>query len=576
MIFKVNLILSCIYFHFKKKIKSFFYNFINFFKIINVKKFFFVTIFKTKGGYFNNNSFNKFIDINKKFWKGQENTQKYQDTILVESFVNHPAYALSNCVIANYLKKIYGKKITGIIKRNNFHGRSIFESYNIDNIILIDEPNIVQRIIASFISLKILGTNKDIKNFLKLKYKNTDVGLSAYDSFIRYTGIAYLKKINFELFFFLTESVIICNQFEKIIKKNNFKLSVQAETSFLPLNALFQLCLSNKIKVFSRLGVESLAVRIYKQDNERYLYRDIISNKSFNYIYKREGKKLLSKYDYIQKKKIKNGTFGIDLKVIFKKIKKPIINKSKLNKLFSWENKKIGVVFLHHLIDRNFHNGPRKYFTDNYSWGDFILDQLKFAKDYNWIIKHHPTEQYYKSRVNLNNKINYLVNNYKNIKLFPNNISQISLLNIADVCITSHGSATLEYLANGTSAIFIENSYYSHMRFAKKFRCTKKQLQKFKILKKIKVPNKHDINEAKAFIYMKSEYLKSKSSLIPSHDISRNFNENQFWLESIKLIKNFKFDNDELMNMIKIQLKQNLRHTINNNKIKIIKKLSND
>ena len=112
-----------------------------------------------------------------------------------------------------------------------------------------------------------MGTNKKIKSFLKLKYKKTDVGLSAYDSFIRYTGIANLEKINHELFFFLTEAVAVCNQFENIIKRNNFKISVQAETSFLPLNCLFQLSLFKKIKVFSRLGVDDLAVRIYKDFN---------------------------------------------------------------------------------------------------------------------------------------------------------------------------------------------------------------------------------------------------------------------------------------------------------------------
>ena len=71
-------------------------------------------------GYFKNDSFNGFIKINKSFWSKHQINTKSNDTILVESFVNHPAYALSNCILANYLKKIYGKKITGIIKKNNY------------------------------------------------------------------------------------------------------------------------------------------------------------------------------------------------------------------------------------------------------------------------------------------------------------------------------------------------------------------------------------------------------------------------------------------------------------------------
>ena len=150
------------------------------------------------------------------------------------------------------------------------------------------------------------------------------------------------------------------------------------------------------------------------------------------------------------------------------------------------------------------------------------------------------------------------------------------MLKIADLCITSHGSATLEYIANGTPSIFVENSYYSHMRFAKKFKCTKKQLKKLEIIKNLKSPSLKDIQEAKAFIYIKSEYLKSKSSLIAKHDISRNSDEDNFWKNSTKLIKNFRYDKDEMMKMLKIQIKQNLRHTVNNKKIKIENMLKND
>ena len=55
-------------------------------------------------------------------------------------------------------------------------------------------------------------------------------------------------------FFFLTEAVAVCDQFENIIKKNNFKISVQAETSFLPLNCLFQLSLFKKNKCIFKIG----------------------------------------------------------------------------------------------------------------------------------------------------------------------------------------------------------------------------------------------------------------------------------------------------------------------------------
>ena len=113
------------------------------------------------------------------------------------------------------------------------------------------------------------------------------------------------------------------------------------------------------------------------------------------------------------------------------------------------------------------------------------------------------------------------------------------------------------------------------MNFAKRFRTTKKKITNFNILKKINIPNQNEIDEAKTFIYIKSEYLKSKSLLIPGHDIARDFDEDKFWKESINLLRKYKFEKDELFKMITIQHKQNLRHTVNDNKFKIIDKLYN-
>jgi len=184
MIFNITLILSCVYFHFKKKINFYLTNSLNFYKNINLKNFLINKFLKKEIGYFKNEKFNDFVVKNSNFWKKQNIKIKGSENILVEGFVNHQGYALSNCVIANYLKKIFKRKTIGLIKKNNHHGIKILESYNIDNIIIVEEPNIFERIKAAIISIKIIGKNHNIDQILRLKYKKTDAGLSAYDSFI--------------------------------------------------------------------------------------------------------------------------------------------------------------------------------------------------------------------------------------------------------------------------------------------------------------------------------------------------------------------------------------------------------
>ena len=65
MIFNIKLILSCIYFHFKKKINSYLINLLNFYKNINLKNFLIKKFLKKEIGYFKNEKFNDFVVKNK-------------------------------------------------------------------------------------------------------------------------------------------------------------------------------------------------------------------------------------------------------------------------------------------------------------------------------------------------------------------------------------------------------------------------------------------------------------------------------------------------------------------------------
>ena len=286
----------CIFFHLKKKISFNFYNYKSFLINVNIFRYIVSKLLSKKKGYFRSSVFNKFLKENFKLWKKQKILETSKDIILVESFVNHQGYALCNATIANYLKKIYGMKVLCVIKKNNYEGIKIFQSCNINNFSYLDNANIYVRIKAIFLSFKLLKNIKSINDFTKIKYLNTDVGLSAYDAFIRYTGVPHLDKINIELIYFLTEALIYSDQFKKLLKNKNIKFCVQAETAFLPSNPLFQMCLKKKIKVFARLGVSEFSVRIYDKFNQRYNYRDKISQKIFNEIYSNNKSLCLKKY----------------------------------------------------------------------------------------------------------------------------------------------------------------------------------------------------------------------------------------------------------------------------------------
>ena len=76
-------------------------------------------------------------------------------------------------------------------------------------------------------------------------------------------------------------------------------------------------------------------------------------------------------------------------------IKKILVDKDYIKKLFNWDNKKIAVFFLSYLIDANFPYGYRINSKDNYQWTKFMLDKIKNINNVNWIIKDHPITKMY-------------------------------------------------------------------------------------------------------------------------------------------------------------------------------------
>ena len=68
-------------------------------------------------------------------------------------------------------------------------------------------------------ALKFLGKKTNVNSIIRLQYKKVDLGLTAYDSYIRFIGNPTLKKINFEFIIFLSDALYACDFFEKFLKE---------------------------------------------------------------------------------------------------------------------------------------------------------------------------------------------------------------------------------------------------------------------------------------------------------------------------------------------------------------------
>ena len=497
-------ILKCILLGEKKELKKKI-EYLNFFiKNVNLIKYILFLFNRKDINPIKMDGFREYINQNKKKWtKIKSKNINTSKSILVENFINQAAYGLSNAIIGKFLKNLNNNQLIGFIRPGDIKGEVLFRSFGVNKFIYFKNKNFFQRIKYIFIALNKIGKKNNLKQFCTLKISTIDIGLPAYDSYIRYTGNPTINKIDEELVIFLADTIYSYDYFKNLIIKNkSIKSLIQSETAFSPLNIFFQLCLKNKIEVFSRLGTNSFAVRRYNNKSQKYNYRADISQKIFDEVYKNFKNKSLKGIKKYYKKLEEKGLFGQDQRIraklkgnLNKISKKELINK------FDWNiNKKIGVFFFNHLIDVNFHSGPRTIFKDNYTWSNFMLNKMKNLNNINWIIKDHPSQPFYKSKLNFDEKIAKLCNKYQHIKYFPTEYDPSSLKSIANIAITSHGTTGIEYPSFGIPSIYAENSFYSNLNFTHKISSLKKLDYILKNLHKLKKPSQEIVNKSKVFI----------------------------------------------------------------------------
>ena len=140
------------------------------------------------------------------------------------------------------------------------------------------------------------------------------------------------------------------------------------------------------------------------------------------------------------------------------------------------------------------------WYIDYVDWFKKTLEIIKDLDNANWIIKPHPAEFKYGSKTKIQHFLKNI--NNKNIITWPEIVSSDKLLRIADVVVTSHGSAGFEYPALGKPAICTRKTHYANWGFTNL--CS--EFSEYKnLLENIQMVKKPDKNDQKlAYIYIAS------------------------------------------------------------------------
>ena len=467
----------------------------------------------------------------------------------------------------------------------------------------MDHGNIIQRCKYLIKALFIVSKFKTIKDFCNFKIDGIDIGLTAYDSFIRYTRIPSSEKIKLKMIIFLSEAIYINNFLNNLFKEKKITKVVQAERQFIPYYILFQKSLKKGKKVFTNMGTDSVTVRIYNNFNQRYDSKNKFSIKLINLILKNNKTKSLKKIENFYKLQFKNKSYGKswgnfvqqnkkiisqwkkneDLKSKTKSVKAidlKSMSKDQICKIYKWDkNKKIVTVFLPYLIDGNFQHGRKNLFKDNYSWTINTLKIIENIKNVNWLIKEHPSESKYNTKTNFTKIIKDIEIKHSHIRFSPKNINPTSLKSITDIALTCHGSVGLEYPSFGIPCIVSEKSFYTHCKFNTCPSNISEYKDLLKNINKVNKLNKKNIELAKIFLFIYLILARVRNSMIPVklpffESRMRVRDEKYFWNKALQSLKKFSFLENNFKKMLEKQINYKLRHTINTDFYSIKKKLN--
>jgi hypothetical protein len=588
----------------KKKLKYIIYIFYN----LNIIDYLTYKFFDRKINPMKCQKFKKFIKENKKKWN-KINLKNINidnnNLILIDNFINQAQFSLNQISVGKYLSYFYRSNCAGLLIKGDIKGEILFRSFGINKFYHFSDGNIIERCKYLIKALMILKKVKNIKEFCNIKEEGIEIGLTSYDTFIRYTRIPSTNKINSKMTVFLAQALFANNYFNKLFKKKYINKLVQAEKQFIPLSILFQNALKMKKTIFIRTGINKISVKIYNKFNQRHENKITFSIKLLKCIIKENKLNALKLIDKFYKIQFKNKLYGrawahyigSNKKIIsiWKNTEDPnFINKSiKINQLISidkkdmckinnWDDKKkIVTVFLPYMIDGNFQHGMKKLYKDNFSWTINTLNLIKEIKNVNWLIRQHPNEERYNSKINFNEIMNEIEIDYKHIKLVPKNINPTSIINITDVAVTSHGSVGLEYPSFGKQCIVGENSFYTHYGFnilPSNINEYKKILSNIDKIKKI---NKKNIEKAKAALFIFLILTRIRNTIIPEPQPifearMRIKDESLYWGEAYKKLKLFNFLKDDFKIMLGKQILHKSRHTLNTKHIKFKNKIFND
>jgi hypothetical protein len=311
------------------------------------------------------------------------------------------------------------------------------------------------RALLSFIKLR---TPRDV---IELRHGRIKAGDLIYDQVLRSTKSPTIRSVGFSIFFNLVRSWYYYQQYELLFRGNRFSFYIATHTAYPQYGLLCRVALANGVKVLETTDIQ-MSLYSHIDHNKLPTYHQGIHDSIKNTFdadcaeleYLEEGarknleKRFNSELDQIDALKAYSG--------------KVYDREALLTELGVSTGKKIGFVLSHVFVDSP-HLSSSMLHNDYHDWFVSTIDCCAKSEGIIWVVKPHPSSTLYGEQGMVESLVKET--GAKNLFICPADLNTRSLASCADVVVTVHGTAGLEFSCLGIPVILAGTPFYAGFGF---------------------------------------------------------------------------------------------------------------
>lgn len=409
-----------------------------------------------------------FIETNSKYWgKINEGGQN----ILIEGHLAEygPNYLFRTAVAAKSIQEAVGTANIIVVVNGFSHewqsARKAYASFGISRWVFLGSR-------FSLISLPILICATFLAGFKFIRIKSPSgllyinlggirVGDLIYDEVLRSTKQPTIRNIDYKVFKAILRSCYFYYQYQILFKLSTYDYYVATHTAYPQYGLLCRVALQHGTKVIETTDIQ---MSVYDTISDTILptYHQGIHDAIYNHI--QHGPDLddwnNSSALSALKRRLDSNIQQIDAQKAYSGMVYGLSDlRSKLN---ISTNHRIGFILAHVFCDSP-HLSTSMLFTDYYTW---LVNTISFCADsagISWIIKPHPSCSLYDEEGMVEDVV--FRAGATNVHVCPTDFNTSSLRQCADVIVTVHGTAGLEYSCFGIPTILAGTPFYAGFGF---------------------------------------------------------------------------------------------------------------